>query len=193
MEELKPCPFCGSTELQRRGNSDIEYMNGYIECIKCHAYGPSANSSALGTAKTSEEVWNARAEQVDAMPLPLDADGVPIRIGDEVYLVPSYADNPPKRRVVGITIKQNYAAIMTDCDGARQGFEPHQLMHKNPDSWVKLEDDIEKSSCDYFGKGESDSCTGCRAFEGNLRCTKAQAVDIIARAKRLVAVEVSND
>lgn len=192
MEELKPCPFCGSTELKRRGNSDIEYMNGYIECIKCHAYGPSANSSALGTAKTSEEVWNARAEQVDTMPLPLDADGVPIRIGETLFIEIDGDIFSGEVNEMASKGEDGWSISLDNTDA----FSPKSFSHKPPDSWEKLEEDARKqTTCDYACSNihaleDFDHIVnGCCSFNDCNKCAQTMALDLIARAKRLAGVE----
>lgn len=52
-EELKPCPFCGS--------SNVEIIEGvfgkYGACRSCCAYGPD---SASGCAESAAEKWNRR-------------------------------------------------------------------------------------------------------------------------------------
>jgi Lar family restriction alleviation protein len=49
MIELKPCPFCGGTDLIHYGD--------YIDCRSCDASGPWSTDKA-----TSSELWNKRAE-----------------------------------------------------------------------------------------------------------------------------------
>ena len=48
--ELKPCPFCGGTDLR-------VYDRGYswVECRPCEAEGPAADSRESAIAK-----WNER-------------------------------------------------------------------------------------------------------------------------------------
>ena len=179
MEELKPCPFCGSTELQRRGNNDAEYMNSYIECMKCHAYGPSANSSALGTAKTSEEVWNARAERADTMPLPLDADGVPIEVGDVVY-----CDGGDEAMTASFFRVDNAGQTQTtvkDSGGAYYTLSPSRLSHTRPDSWERLEKDATENPEAYC------RANGCELppNPGRADYADAFASDLVRRAKAL--------
>jgi Lar family restriction alleviation protein len=47
MTELKPCPFCGST--------DVEYIDFYVACNRCSAMGPS-DESDIDIIKA----WNTR-------------------------------------------------------------------------------------------------------------------------------------
>ena len=49
MAELKPCPFCGT--------SDVILVYGYwVRCLRCGVYGPA------GTRAEAIEAWNRRAE-----------------------------------------------------------------------------------------------------------------------------------
>jgi hypothetical protein len=51
MTELKPCPFCGSEEL-----------NTWIDCVyctECGAQGPDADDKDLDLARAA---WNGRAQ-----------------------------------------------------------------------------------------------------------------------------------
>lgn len=53
MNELKPCPFCGSDRIS------VQYLcfRPYVICEKCHAQIPCYDNYAR-----SKEAWNRRAE-----------------------------------------------------------------------------------------------------------------------------------
>ena len=54
MAELKPCPFCGSTEL----DIDINNANNYfVYCLNCGASGRDERKF-----EKAKEVWNRRYE-----------------------------------------------------------------------------------------------------------------------------------
>lgn len=56
MEELKPCPFCGSSsELCVIGGDECGW---YVECFNCFATGGDA-----GTRDKAIDAWNTRAER----------------------------------------------------------------------------------------------------------------------------------
>ncbi len=65
---LKPCPFCGSTEVAPFYSS-WEYYR--VECAKCSAAGPHADGAEvlLGDQEAAEalacERWNRRVEGGD--------------------------------------------------------------------------------------------------------------------------------
>lgn len=55
MDELKPCPFCGSKEVRMRFDSVIESY--YVTCKKCGA----EVSQFYGLKDEAVEAWNRRA------------------------------------------------------------------------------------------------------------------------------------
>ncbi len=52
MTELKPCPFCGSKEVEMQGNSH----HSWVVCDNCSTEGPVAPSQ-----DEAVERWNERA------------------------------------------------------------------------------------------------------------------------------------
>jgi hypothetical protein len=50
--EKKPCPFCGSRELEVPTGEDAQVL-----CAKCGCYGPWA-----ATTRDAWELWNNRVE-----------------------------------------------------------------------------------------------------------------------------------
>ena len=52
-EELKPCPFCGSTSLDPRGYRDERW----IECRNCEAISPTTDSE-----EAAAHAWNRVAD-----------------------------------------------------------------------------------------------------------------------------------
>ncbi len=60
--ELKPCPFCGSTDLFVERAT---YSACYVQCDGCGAHGPTEDqeSDDEGTPgeKSAREAWNKRA------------------------------------------------------------------------------------------------------------------------------------
>ena len=75
MCELKPCPICGS-EVHISASSD-----GYgVECASDGCFALAMDRFL--TPELAARYWNTRDERY--MELPVDADGVPIRVGDEI-------------------------------------------------------------------------------------------------------------
>lgn len=52
MTNLKPCPFCGSTDLIEGD----DYGSGYVVCLTCQANGPYDD----GLANAARDGWNTR-------------------------------------------------------------------------------------------------------------------------------------
>lgn len=140
---------------------------------------------------------NAEGFDPDAyMRLPLDADGVPIRIGDTVWYVGDdlEIEKSEPQEVVGLVsvFAADGTYIMTR-DYTDKAIRPKLLTHKQPkppDSWEKLEEDALKGSCSYFGKLE-ELCTACphgKEITGR-GCMKNMKLDLIERAKRLAGIE----
>ena len=77
MQEIFPCPFCGSTNLElfradRNYNWDDETFHGYytMRCMKCDARGPITEVKSTDGRPTDNEaylkaaqIWNNRKEE----------------------------------------------------------------------------------------------------------------------------------
>ena len=98
----------------------------------------------------------------------LDADGVEIKVGDTVWIMPECIETPGEPyRVKGIN---KYGEVLLDFHFERStGMKGEYLTHTRPDSWERLEEDAEFN--DETG-----------IVEGNL--------DLVRRAKALAGVEV---
>lgn len=152
--------------------------------------------------KAELDDWKGNAEGLqpdEYMKLPLDADGVPIRIGDYVWYVGMdteiIKDDPQK--VAGLVSVPLVAGtyVMTR-DYPDRAIASNMLTHNPPDSldsWEKLEEDMMRgTSCLYFGCTESEeSCWGCPhgAERSGTPCWKNERLDILRRAKKLAGIE----
>jgi len=68
-EELKPCPFCGSTDLVVRELYAGEYPSPVVvKCYNCGACGPTGDYES-----PAERAWNSRA--ADALESRLPSEG----------------------------------------------------------------------------------------------------------------------
>ena len=122
----------------------------------------------------------------------LDADGVPIRIGDVLY------SSGNECRVVSITVKADEAClgVHTDEGTFLPSVNPKYLSRKKPepaDSWEKLEEDMMRgTSCRYFRGVESVSdCWDCPhgTEQTGTTCWRNERIDIMKRAKKLAGIE----
>ena len=132
------------------------------------------------------------------MKLPLDADGVPIHIGDVLY------SRGNECRVVSITVKADEACVGAHTDEGvfLPSVNPKYLSRKNleplepepADSWERLEEDVEQfedggTACEYFGS-ELTSCNGCKSpCPIGANCRNSVARDVLRRAKKLAGIE----
>ena len=115
------------------------------------------------------------------MKLPLDADGVPIRIDDVVYGNPGIAWT-----VVGLrTSKLGWKVKM---DNMPFLCEPDDLTHKKPDSWEKLEKDAMGKACELAGSGNL-RCGDCEWGKEGIGCQAMARLEILKRAKKLAGIE----
>ncbi len=69
--DLKPCPFCGSTDLTEEATGAAEirgytYQTCWIECNECGTCGPAIELSDVKTASPDyqevRDAWNKRCE-----------------------------------------------------------------------------------------------------------------------------------
>lgn len=123
------------------------------------------------------------ADRIDRemMELPKDAEGEPIHIGDVLY------SSGNECRVVSITVKADEACVGVHTDESvfLPSVNPKYLSRKNteplepdpPDSWEKLEEDVNLGCRDYCEKHRLEEC------DYNMR------VHILARAKKLAGIE----
>jgi ribosomal protein S27AE len=96
-----------------------------------------------------EEVVELQAKLDASIQLPLDADGVPCRIGD---LLETEEHIP--RKVVGYYLADESTPCVT-LDFVSPSIEASRLHHvapKLPDSQERIDADVEKSACEYFGR-----------------------------------------
>jgi hypothetical protein len=120
----------------------------------------------------------------------LDADGVEIKVGDEVW---STNDS-------GL-VCHPFSFIVTEVEehlvhGDGIGVLPCQVTHKRvepSDSWERIEADAKKDPCDYFGYAGKPCRDGdvCPAYvtENGYECDKCKVIDLVRRCKALAGVE----
>ena len=144
--------------------------------------------------KAELDDWKGNAEgfEPDAyMRLPVDADGVPIRIGDEMNI------DGDSMTVLGYRLQDDMLLFIAEDKKSCLCFtpEPSRVRHFKPepaDSWEKLEEDALKYICDYFGfpEGPSTYCLKCKGkLEAGFTCFQNMNLDLIRRAKRLAGIE----
>lgn len=135
------------------------------------------------------EIEGARGSAITHRRRVLDADGVEIRAGDRVWLIPACAIEPDESyEVTGIN---KYGEVMLEfhVEGST-GVKGECLTHTRPDSWERLEEDATQGLCEYFGFSDRpcNEGEGCPAYEQD-GCAIYKAKDIVRRAKALAGVE----
>ena len=118
--------------------------------------------------------------------LPKDADGREIPL-DTVVL---YDKDGKRREVDWYTFypdKDRWDVVLADSSAH---FSPNNLSITPPDSWEKLEEDLDRGanalnyeSCAYFGKSACD-CSSCIADKGKT-CERVVMRDILDRIRKL--------
>lgn len=133
-----------------------------------------------------------RSENHDEyMKLPLDADGVPVRIGDKMDV------DGDVMNMLGYRLHKGELLLIVK--KAESGLvytpKPSKVRHfkyARPDSWEKLEADLLRGSTAdaYFQCGDM-SCSECphsREVTGRY-CWMNRNLDILARAKKLAGID----
>lgn len=202
MSELKPCQFGGVMDCEQfladigKTHVEVEHMGGTLSRVKSVFNVVPVlvrNNERLEreNAELMDELddWKGSAEgfQPDAyMKLPLDADGVPIRIGDVLYSCGNEC------RVVSITVKADEACVGVHTDEGvfLPSVNPKYLSRKNTeplepepaDSWMQLSTDTKMGAVMYADKILGVDIRGTTTEEDY----DAFARDIVRRAKALV-------
>ena len=125
------------------------------------------------------------------MKLPLDADGEPIRLGDEVNI------DGDAMTVLGYRLHNDMLLLVAKDKKSGLFFTPKPsiVRHFKPepaDSWEKLEEDARKTACNYAPAPRYEdglvTCDGCR-FQRSESCGNEMTIDLVERAKKLAGIE----
>lgn len=121
-------------------------------------------------------------------PKVLDADGVPIEVGDTVWC----DDGDEPLRVTLIHTSGYRSVSLEGKGGEHYSLDPERLTHKRPDSWEKLEEDARKTACDYAPAPRDEdgltTCYGC-PFQKSESCSNEMTLDMVERAKKLAGIK----
>lgn len=125
------------------------------------------------------------------MKLPLDADGVPIRVGDEmdidgeIAVVKGYQVSYKGDELQFIAVTEGDRKTFTLFGKNRKHFK-HDTMPS--DSWEKLEKDAMGKACELAGSGNL-RCGDCEWGKEDIGCQAMARLEILKRAKKLAGVE----
>lgn len=135
------------------------------------------------------EIEGARGSAITHRRRVLDADGVEIRAGDRVWLIPACAIEPDESyEVTGIN---KYGEVMLEfhVEGST-GVKGEYLTHTRPDSWERLEEDVNAIvTADAIFHKLNDYCKD-HGLDGDDLIVMTVG-DIARRAKALAGVEVA--
>lgn len=143
-------------------------------------------------------------EEAEEEPEIIAADGLPIKVGDELWFVD---DGCYEKTGVSRRAKQPFRVVRIDYGGVRANssdetdgdhtwwIRPECLTHTQPDTWERLEEDAKKRSFEYWGC-EDIMCDECpevvkkgRAMPkeryGTEKCSEAMCIEIFHRAKAI--------
>lgn len=186
MKDLK-----SGIEHLKQAKAHMSKANGIMSnCISKLKFLEEENAELR--AKLADWEGNAEGFEPDAyMKLPLDADGVPICIGDKVNV------DGEDMTVLGYRLHDDMLLLVTEDKkrGLVYTSEPSRVRHFKPepaDSWEKLEEDAKQQSCWYFGLDRPpalcDDCPHSQRQTGRA-CWQNVRLDIIDRAKKLAGIE----
>lgn len=186
---------------------DIKAMVSDIQQVLSAVPGMVRENECLEKEKAElkAEIERLKSEVPgDCMKLPVDADGVPIEVGEVVYCFDKESGEPKAGfgpfRVIDYDPHAQAVLLRYEKGGVdrygnySESFESCELLtHRKPDSWEKLEEDSLKDPCTYFGKLEdqSVSCLACPHGHNTTgrNCGKNMKLDLIERAKKLAGIE----
>lgn len=127
-------------------------------------------------------------------PKVLDADGVPIKVGDTVWAI-----YDGRKHVIKAVCSDGslHPEMVTD-DGCMVEYEKglwdfaKKVTHEQPDSWERLEEDARKTACAYApapcNEDGLTTCDGC-PFLKSESCSNEMTIDLVKRAKKLAGIE----
>ena len=106
------------------------------------------------------------ADRIDAemMELPRDRDGVPIHVGDTVYL-----DDGRTAKVTRIGIGMDEDSIYTILYGDDFSLTPGYVTHERPDSWERIADELDEWREDNRVNGDSEVFDRAGIFADRIR------------------------
>lgn len=157
-------------------------MNGHISKLK-------ALEEENAELRAKLEAWIQSDDSY--MKLPLDADGEPIRIGDEVNI------DGDVMTVLGYRLHNDMLLLVAKDKKSGLFFTPKPsiVRHFEPeqaDSWEKLEKDARKTACAYAPAPLNEdglvTCDEC-PFQKSESCSNEMTIDLVERAKKLAGIE----
>lgn len=180
----------------------VEELKEMVSCAKEESMYPTEFSEPITghsciSSEEECELFQRIIKRIEDeyMPLPKDADGVPIKLGDEVYI----SEDARKFIVTRFNIKANNTLVSLNFKYGGSKSEllkwPNEISHKEPDTLERIEADARKSMLDYWGCSGV-RCENCPALvEGkgpderyrvDGSCEEAMVLDLLARQRKIL-------
>lgn len=179
-EDGEPVQF---SDVVRQRDQGHEFEVDWIEVCEDGWFAVSQHDGVRDVARPGMAFNRPEPPKV------LDADGVEIKVGDEVW----HEDG-----TYGTVMEMNGERVIVKRDGHKWWTNAHcsKFTHRRPeppDTWEQIEADMAKNDvCDYYGRDSgqptSKRCEGCRGQEHE-DCIMAMTSDIVRRCKALAGVE----
>lgn len=125
----------------------------------------------------------------------LDADGVPVKVGDTVYLTVGEITISEGRTVKRIKSWPSYKVFFEETPAWAYASD---LTHRKPDTQEAIDADVCKTACEYFDGAERASCYGCKSPKAPKHedddgmysaCREEQTRDLLKRQRELLGGE----
>lgn len=186
--ETLPRPRFEDGELVRCGDMAM-FGNKPREVVEYEV-----NDCGVAILHTYGDCWSLLHGQRLKRPEPpkvLDADGVEIKVGDEVWFSGSGCG---PCRVSSVLENKMVTVEFEHVSCTDLGVEFTHRRPEPPDTWERLTADIERcgDSCAYFGRNCADggsACKGCPCHGADDDCMVIVMRDVLGRAKKLAGVE----
>lgn len=149
-------------------------------CVNLASAMGAGNLSCAMESCKDRNIWRRRITKEN--PEALDADGVPIEVGDKLYF--AEGDDTPLK-CIGFDDYGNVTFTDWKETGTIAYEKPIAFTHKKPDSWEQLEEDARLGACDYCATVLGINTRKTAVSEDN----EAFAEDILRRAKALAGVD----
>lgn len=171
----------------------LYFVEGDDTPLKCIGFDDYGNVTFTDWEKTRTIAYENPTVFTHKKPEALDADGVPIHVGDTVY----HINDGAELNVLSVRYTENGCLIDVKMPTVRfkLAYFAMSLSHQKPDSWEQLETDAKLYCCEYFGRSYKE-CLECKADDPNHHpydhpydCNKAKTQDIVRRAKALAGVD----
>ena len=160
LRDGKKRSICLSGNLENILN--VKFQCHGMECDECYT-----------------RAFNALADAIEREYLPrprlLDAEKVPINIGDTVWNI-----NTGECRTV-----DEVGDFWFGASDYAVKLNPLMYSHKQPDSLERIEEDAKKSVCEYFAKQDKNVCDSCNGLH-YLECRRDMNLELLRRQRKIL-------